>query len=243
LRENRRIKAALRMARLPILKTLAGFDFSFQPSLDRNRIMALAGLDFITFVMIDAVLPANANGVLYKLGANSGGLTCFVEDGILCYEYNLFIIQRTKIRASEKLPAGRVRIEIETNYVVPRPGGPLKVTMKGDGKILAEGTVPISAALVFTGNDCLDIGMQQLAGPWPQEPAIGRVAGSRHGSIHLRPIVLGDGDGRLMPLKRPCRRHRGTAQEGGYASFAGIGPDGSDAPTRPSCGGDDSGAV
>ena len=47
LRENRRIKAALRMARLPIMKTLAGFDFSFQPSLDRNRIMALAGLDFI----------------------------------------------------------------------------------------------------------------------------------------------------------------------------------------------------
>jgi DNA replication protein DnaC len=47
LRENRRIKAALRMARLPVVKTLAGFDFTFQPSLDRNRIMALAGLDFI----------------------------------------------------------------------------------------------------------------------------------------------------------------------------------------------------
>src|SRR5579862_3358822 len=47
LRENRRIKAALRMARLPIVKTLASFDFAFQPSLDRNRIMALAGLDFI----------------------------------------------------------------------------------------------------------------------------------------------------------------------------------------------------
>ena len=47
LRENRRVKAALRMARLPIMKTLAGFDFSFQPSLDRNRILALAGLDFI----------------------------------------------------------------------------------------------------------------------------------------------------------------------------------------------------
>jgi DNA replication protein DnaC len=47
LRENRRIKAALRMARLPIVKTLVGFDFAFQPSLDRNRVMALAGLDFI----------------------------------------------------------------------------------------------------------------------------------------------------------------------------------------------------
>lgn len=46
-REGRRIKAALQMARLASIKTLTGFDFSFQPSLDRNRIMTLAGLDFI----------------------------------------------------------------------------------------------------------------------------------------------------------------------------------------------------
>jgi hypothetical protein len=97
--------------------------------------------------------------VLYKLGGNSGGLTLFVEDGILCYEYNLFIIQRTKIRAKEKLPTGRVKIEIETRYVVPKPGGPLKVTMKVGGNVVAEGTVPISAPLLFTANDCLDIGI------------------------------------------------------------------------------------
>ena len=47
LRENRRVKMALRMAKLSTIKTLAGFDFSFQPSLDRNRILALAQLDFI----------------------------------------------------------------------------------------------------------------------------------------------------------------------------------------------------
>jgi len=46
-REGRRIKAALQMARLATIKTITGFDFSFQPSLDRNRIMALATLDFI----------------------------------------------------------------------------------------------------------------------------------------------------------------------------------------------------
>jgi DNA replication protein DnaC len=45
--ESRRIKAALVMARMSSIKTLAEFDFSFQPSLDRNRIMALAGLRFI----------------------------------------------------------------------------------------------------------------------------------------------------------------------------------------------------
>lgn len=47
LRESRRVKTALVMARLSTIKTLAGFDFSFQPSLDRNRIMALAELEFI----------------------------------------------------------------------------------------------------------------------------------------------------------------------------------------------------
>jgi arylsulfatase A-like enzyme len=110
-------------------------------------------------VTIDAEIPANANGVLYKLGANSGGLTCFVEDGILCYEYNLFIIQRTKIRAKQKLAVGKVRIEVETVYAVPRPGGPLNITMKVNGEVVATGQVPISAALLFTANDCLDIGI------------------------------------------------------------------------------------
>jgi DNA replication protein DnaC len=46
IRESRRIKAALQMARLATIKTLSGFDFSFQPSLDRNRVLALAQLDF-----------------------------------------------------------------------------------------------------------------------------------------------------------------------------------------------------
>ena len=46
-RENRRIKTALMMGRLGTIKTLAGYDFSFQPSLDKARIMALAELNFI----------------------------------------------------------------------------------------------------------------------------------------------------------------------------------------------------
>ena len=47
MRENRRVKMAVQMAKLSAIKTLAGFDFAFQPSLDRNRILALAGLQFI----------------------------------------------------------------------------------------------------------------------------------------------------------------------------------------------------
>jgi DNA replication protein DnaC len=47
LRESRRVKMALLTARLTTLKTLDSFDFRFQPSLDRNRILTLAQLDFI----------------------------------------------------------------------------------------------------------------------------------------------------------------------------------------------------
>jgi len=46
-RESRRIKMALQTARLSTVKTISGYDFSFQPGLDRSRVMALADLDFI----------------------------------------------------------------------------------------------------------------------------------------------------------------------------------------------------
>ncbi|MBV9110203.1 MAG: IS21-like element helper ATPase IstB [Gemmatimonadetes bacterium] len=46
-REGRRVKAALRMGRLGAVKTLDSFDFSFQPSLDRGRVQALAQLGFV----------------------------------------------------------------------------------------------------------------------------------------------------------------------------------------------------
>ncbi len=47
LREGRRVAVAMKTARLNPPKTLESFDFTFQPSLDRNRILALAQLDFI----------------------------------------------------------------------------------------------------------------------------------------------------------------------------------------------------
>ena len=46
-RETRRIKVSLDTAKLVPIKTLESFDFAFQPSLDRERIYALAALDFI----------------------------------------------------------------------------------------------------------------------------------------------------------------------------------------------------
>jgi DNA replication protein DnaC len=46
-RQSRRMKMALQTARLTSIETLAGYDFSFQPSLDHQQILALAELDFV----------------------------------------------------------------------------------------------------------------------------------------------------------------------------------------------------
>jgi len=81
-----------------------------------------------------------------------------VKDGVLSYEYNLFQIQRTQIKAKGKLPVGKVKIEVESKLAAPKRGAPLEVTLKVNGKVVASGTVPMTAPLVFTGNDCFDLG-------------------------------------------------------------------------------------
>jgi hypothetical protein len=110
-------------------------------------------------VEIDAEMPANPNGVLYALGGFSGGLTLYVKDGVLSYEYNLFEITRTQIKVKDKLPAGPVKIAVETTYVERKPAGPLRVVLKVNGSEVASGVVPVSAQLGFTANDCLDFGV------------------------------------------------------------------------------------
>ena len=109
-------------------------------------------------VVIDVDVPARAGGVLYALGAAAGGLTCYFDDGYLCYEYNLFILSRTKIRSAEPVAEGRATITVTTNYAVERPAGPLDITIDVDRMTVAAGQVPVSAPLLFTANDCLDIG-------------------------------------------------------------------------------------
>ena len=111
-------------------------------------------------ITIDAVLPADPNGVLYKLGG-------FARSDVLRGgRHPLLRIQPLRdstdeIRAQEPLPQGEATIEIDTSLVDPKqpPRGPLNVAMKVNGETVAEGTVPISVPLAFTATECLDIGV------------------------------------------------------------------------------------
>ena len=74
-------------------------------------------------VTIEAELGANASGVLYALGGASGGLTLYMDKGVLVYEYNMMIIERYIARSNDKLAPGKHRIEVDTAIAEARRSG------------------------------------------------------------------------------------------------------------------------
>lgn len=109
-------------------------------------------------VTIEAELGPDSAGVLYALGAFSGGVSLFVDQGKLTYEYNLFEIERTRLEAPVPPASGKVKIEVETRKVDKTHAGPLDVVIRIDGNEVAKGRVPRSAPLAFTANDAFDVG-------------------------------------------------------------------------------------
>ena len=111
-----------------------------------------------SLVTLDVDVSTKANGVLYALAGFSGGVTCYVKDGVLNYEFNLFEVQRTMIQAKTKLPTGKARIEVESR-LVDKIGGPMDVTLRVNNAVVAQGRVPAAMSLHFTGgNETFDIG-------------------------------------------------------------------------------------
>ena len=130
-----------------------------------------------SLVTMDLDVPANANGVLYALAGFSGGVTCYVKDGILRYEFNLFEVQRTKIQSKEKLPTGKVKVEVESKLAATI-GGPMNVTLKVNGAVVGQGQVPAAMSLHFTSNATFDLGTR---------PGFARVARLlRPGAVRLQ---------------------------------------------------------
>ena len=116
-----------------------------------------------SLVTINAELKPDSAGVLYALGAFSGGLAMWVENGKLTYEFNLFEIERTRISSSAPLPTGKVKIEVESRMSGTAHIKAVDVTIRVNGQEVAQGRVPRNAPIVFTGNDSFDVGMDSYS--------------------------------------------------------------------------------
>ncbi len=114
---------------------------------------------FSTYATIDAVLPENANGVLFSLGGISAGFTVFMENGVLKAEYNAMTLNRYKVSSAEKIPAGDVKIEVIVKAKEKKLMAPSVVTLIVNSKQVGEVTAETTVPAVFTAAETFDVGM------------------------------------------------------------------------------------
>lgn len=113
-------------------------------------------------VVADVEIKENASGVLYALGGSGGGVTLFMDNGKLVYEYNMLIIERYNVESSAKIPAGKHKIEVLTT--IAKPGAPAEIVISVDGKEYAKGEVKRTVPVAFTASETFDVG-EDLGGP------------------------------------------------------------------------------
>lgn len=98
-----------------------------------------------------------SSGVLYAMGGSSGGVSLYLDEGQLVYEYNMLILERTVGRSEQRLGAGEHRIEV--TETIARPGAPAEVKVTVDGQASISVTVPRTVPGAFTASETLDVGM------------------------------------------------------------------------------------
>ncbi len=113
-------------------------------------------------VVVDLEVGANASGVLYALGGSGGGLSLYMENGKLVYEYNMLLIERYFIESKEKLSPGKHQVEVLTT--IAHPAAPATIVINMDGKQIAAGEVKRTVPAAFTASESFDVG-RDLGGP------------------------------------------------------------------------------
>ena len=106
--------------------------------------------------LVDIEIKENANGVIFAMGGQSGGITLFMEGGKLIFEYNMMILERYVLESSELLAKGRHLIELDTK--IPQLGYPGTVTIMVDGKRIGQLALNKTVPGIFTASETFDVG-------------------------------------------------------------------------------------
>jgi arylsulfatase len=114
-------------------------------------------------VTIDAQVEKDTRGVLYASGCMSGGLAVWIDEGTLTYEYNLYHIDRTRIRSTSPLPSGPLKIEVESKFAAGVRNGPADIVLRVNGQVVGQGKVPRTTGYALSGNDSFDVGRDSFS--------------------------------------------------------------------------------
>ena len=108
-------------------------------------------------VEVALTVGENASGVIYALGGFSGGVTLFMDNGTLVYEYNMMIIDRFQARSAAPITAGHHVITVDTAFESPTPMSPATVTLCVDGTEVGRVAVARTVSAVFTASETFGV--------------------------------------------------------------------------------------
>jgi arylsulfatase len=112
-----------------------------------------------SLAVIDVDIEKNAEGVLFSIGGTSSGFTVYMDEGRLHAEYNAMTLDRFKFASKDKLPTGNVKIEVETNYDSAERMAPATLTLRVNGKEVAQGRIERSVPAIHTASETFDVGV------------------------------------------------------------------------------------
>ena len=93
------------------------------------------------------------------MGGSGGGLSLYLDQGKLVYEYNMMIIERYTARSINRIPAGRHRIDVTTSLASAQPLSPALVVLNVDGQEVARTTLKRTVPAAFSASETLDVGV------------------------------------------------------------------------------------
>ena len=111
-----------------------------------------------TLAVIDGEIEKDAEGVIFAVGGISSGFTVYMDKGFLKAEYNAMTLNRYKVSSKTAIPTGKVKIEVETKYDTKERLGPATLTLKVNGKEVAQGRIERSVPGTHTVSETFDIG-------------------------------------------------------------------------------------
>jgi arylsulfatase len=105
-----------------------------------------------------------AEGVIVCQGGAFGGWVLYVRNGSLKYCHNFLGLERFTVAAEGGVPAGTHQVRMEFEYAGGGLGKGGTVRLYLDGGQVAEGELPATVPLIFSGDETTDLG-QDTASP------------------------------------------------------------------------------
>jgi hypothetical protein len=131
--------------------------FSGMKRLSENSVLALKNKSHSVTAQVEAP-EGGAEGVIIAQGGAFGGWVLYAKEGRPVYCYNLAGLSRTKIEASQPIPAGEHQVRMEFAYDGGGLGKGGKVTLFIDGSEVGDGQLVATIPMLFSADETTDVG-------------------------------------------------------------------------------------